>query len=437
MKPKCQTNQCQYPTRMFKTNLEQIEDQTVAICERALQKHWREIEHVNNKIPCLCRIALREAKSEGMLCVSDIARDALKHYGFVIPSYLSCLDSRPDNIIDAMINDTDVCKNLTEDCNNDEHIKAVICSFGKAAVSRDASTLKFIENQTEEMCLIAVAKDFRTINYAKVQTEEMCLIAVRQYGSALQFVKEQTDAVCLEAVKNKGLAICFVENKTEEICLEAVRQNGLALEYIRNEGNYLEIVMEAVKQNGQALKYAIEQTEEICLEAVRNDRYAIQYVKGLSEESYMNVLMDLAPRFPMILSYVENLSKPSYYGLTLEVIKIHGCHDRMFMKKDYSDDDYQELSLMLVRMDGLNLRYIMNQTEEICVEAFKQNTDALRCVHKQTVELCMIAIRMDRPSLKWVKCPWMTKDCEKILQEERFLKTKSARRNANLDMLIE
>ena len=411
MKPKFQTNQCQYPTRMFKTNLEQIEDQTVAICERALQKHWREIEHVNNKIPCLCRIALREARSEGMLCVSDIARDALKHCGFVIPSYLSCLDSRPDNIIDAMINDTDICENVTEDCNNDDHIKAVIDSFCKSAVSRDASTLKFIENQTEEMCIIAV----------------------RQYGSALQFVKNQTDVICLEAMKNKGLAICFVENKTEEICLEAVRQNGLALEYIRNEGSYLEIVMEAVKQNGKALEYAIEQTEEICLEAVRNDRYAIQYVKGLNDVGYMNVLMDLAPRFPMILSYVENLSKPNYYRLTLEVIKVHGCPDRMFMKKDYLDDDYQELSLMLVRMDGLNLGHIMNQTEEICVDAFKQNTDALRCVHKQTVELCLIAIRMDRPSLKWVKCPWMTKDCEKILQEERFLKTKSARRNANLD----
>ena len=56
--------------------------------------------------------------------------------------------------------------------------------------------------------------------------------AVKQNGLALRYVKEQTPDICLAAVKQNGLALRFVKEQTPDICLEAVKQNGLALRFV-------------------------------------------------------------------------------------------------------------------------------------------------------------------------------------------------------------
>ena len=57
----------------------------------------------------------------------------------------------------------------------------------------------------------------------------------KQNGFALKFVKEQTQEICLEAVKQYGLALQYVKEQTFEMCLEAVKQNGNALKYVINQ----------------------------------------------------------------------------------------------------------------------------------------------------------------------------------------------------------
>ena len=58
------------------------------------------------------------------------------------------------------------------------------------------------------------------------------LEAVKENGYALRYIKNQTEEICLEAVKEEGYALQYVKNQTEEICLEAVKQNGYALKYV-------------------------------------------------------------------------------------------------------------------------------------------------------------------------------------------------------------
>ena len=82
------------------------------------------------------------------------------------------------------------------------------------------------------------------------------LEVVKQDGWALRYVKEQTPEICLEAVKKNGYALQFVKDQTEEICLEAVKQNGYALQYVKEQTE--EICFEAVKQDGYALQYVNE-----------------------------------------------------------------------------------------------------------------------------------------------------------------------------------
>ena len=48
----------------------------------------------------------------------------------------------------------------------------------------------------------------------------------------LRFVNNQTEEICLEAVKETWDALKFVGNQTEEICLEAIRENWDALQYV-------------------------------------------------------------------------------------------------------------------------------------------------------------------------------------------------------------
>jgi len=58
------------------------------------------------------------------------------------------------------------------------------------------------------------------------------LEAVKQNGYSLRYVREQTPEICLEAVKQDGNSLQYVRTQTPEICLEAVKQNGYSLRYV-------------------------------------------------------------------------------------------------------------------------------------------------------------------------------------------------------------
>ena len=68
---------------------------------------------------------------------------------------------------------------------------------------------------------------------------EKDLEAVKQNGFALKFVKDQTPELCLEAVKQNGIALRYVRDQTPEICLEAVKQNGWALQFVKDQTSEL------------------------------------------------------------------------------------------------------------------------------------------------------------------------------------------------------
>ena len=141
-----------------------------------------------------------------------------------------------------------------------------------------------IEDFLEQYGLVkrAIEIDGMALRYVKNQTPEMCLEAVRQNGYALEFVKDQTPEICLQAVRQKGCALQYVKNQTPEICLEAVRRSCHAFQYVKNQT--LEICLEAVRRSCHAFQYVKNQTLEICLEAIRQDSYALKFVKNQTPE---------------------------------------------------------------------------------------------------------------------------------------------------------
>ena len=89
-----------------------------------------------------------------------------------------------------------------------------------------------ITSYTEAEALEEVKQNGHALKYVHNQTKEICLIAVEQNGYALQYVHNQTKEICLAAVEQNGHALQYVHNQTKEICLAAVKQNGHALQYV-------------------------------------------------------------------------------------------------------------------------------------------------------------------------------------------------------------
>lgn len=58
------------------------------------------------------------------------------------------------------------------------------------------------------------------------------LTEVKMNGFALRYVKEQTEELCLAAVKQNGSVLEFVKSQTKKICIAAVEQNSDAIDYV-------------------------------------------------------------------------------------------------------------------------------------------------------------------------------------------------------------
>jgi len=123
------------------------------------------------------------------------------------------------------------------------------------------------------MKLIDLKDKYLKLTIKKNLKGNEALEAVKQNGNALRYVKEQTEQICLEAVKQNGDSLQFVKEQTEQICLEAVKQNGNALRYVKEQTE--QICLEAVKQDGNALRYVYEsffenKTELLNPEEIKN-----------------------------------------------------------------------------------------------------------------------------------------------------------------------
>ena len=106
--------------------------------------------------------------------------------------------------------------------------------------------------------LMKVRQDWYALRYVKEQTEEICLAAVNQNWNAIKYVKEQTEKICLAAVDQSWDALQYVKEKTEEICLVAVKQDKYALRYVDKSIFRDDIVELTIDQIEDILWYKIK-----------------------------------------------------------------------------------------------------------------------------------------------------------------------------------
>ena len=97
---------------------------------------------------------------------------------------------------------------------------------------KNGHAIRYVKNQSYELCASTVKRKGLTLKHVKDQNEEICILAVRQNGEALQHVKKQTDKICFAAIKMSPAALCYVNKQTQELCTLAVELDSSALKYV-------------------------------------------------------------------------------------------------------------------------------------------------------------------------------------------------------------
>ena len=120
------------------------------------------------------------------------------------------------------------------------------------------------------------------------------------------------------------------------------------------------ITIEDVSKNGLLLNCIPMEfrTDEMCIKAIAQNPEALQFVPN-----------DKKKLFEKIICYNKK--------------KITDWRELQ-----YIENQTEEMCLEAVKQNGYALEYVENQTEEICFEAVKQNGRALQFVKNQTENIC-------------------------------------------------
>ena len=167
----------------------------------------------------------------------------------------------------------------------------------------------------EEKLLAAVIKDAYSIQYIQDPSEELQMVAVNNYGDSIQYITNPSEEVQLAAVKQNGLVITYILDKgiklSNEVQMAAVKEDATAFVrmVLRGVVPSSEVVIEALKHNPKLIKYANTKSEEIQMELLKHNPKLLVNVNPQSENVQMALVRKAAELHDY--EYVSYLRKPT------------------------------------------------------------------------------------------------------------------------------
>ena len=204
------------------------------------------------------------------------------------------------------------------------------------------------------------------------------------------------------------------KSKTNKNNLE-VEDNNSSIEYsnytnqsINNTQPYEKVTykntttksIERVTPDGEYNK-AIETNEQI--------EEKINYGKTINSFDYSsNNIIDIEPvkeiKTPTQKMINSKSKKALNHNTTLPNPYLEKIsQDGLYIKELNTSEQSEEIKLAAVKQNGLSLKYIKKQNNNLCKEALKQNPFALRFVLNQNDELCKEALSKSGLALEFVK----------------------------------
>ena len=101
--------------------------------------------------------------------------------------------------------------------------------------------IKFIDNPSEELQLMAVGKDTHLIQYIDNQSEEVQLRAVEKDPRSIEYIKNPSEEVQLRAVEKDIYSIEYIKNPSEEIQLKIIDVNPSLIQFINNPSEEVQL----------------------------------------------------------------------------------------------------------------------------------------------------------------------------------------------------
>lgn len=252
-----------------------------------------------------------------------------------------------------------------------KHIKDKTYNVCKSALEQDPYVLKIIGNTYDDLTMNVLSRKGWLLQYINNQTRELCLVAVKQCGDALEYVKEQTEEICICAIKQNANAINWVKEHTDAIYNCAIL-SGCCLSLVDNYT--LETAIESINYNGNNLRYIDEEhiTQELCNNAVFNGKL---------------VKFSLIPKQFRTDILCKHIIKSYPWSMT-----------------DWSSGPKKYWKYVL-KQDGILLKYLIYKTYDLCLIAVLNNPFAIAFVPYEPLmmDIYRIALTANIKCLKHIQ----------------------------------
>lgn len=190
-----------------------------------------------------------------------------------------------------------------------------------------------------------------------------------------------------EKIQNYPSRIKFVENPSILLILTAVNSDGLVLKYIPHEKRPEFVKLAAVKQHGYAIQFINNPSQTVCLEAVKSKGHAIQFIKNPAHE---------------ICEQAINTRSDSIFLIPTEYITLKLCEtaikknpnivEKVTSKFNLTNDDISRLQMLAINIDPLSIKYINNQTSDLCIYAITQCAQTISLIVNPTKDMVIQAV---------------------------------------------
>ena len=127
------------------------------------------------------------------------------------------------------------------DVNETTIICKVVSANQHMIILADIMPLNVFFDANPKIRLIAVKQNGYCLRFINDQTPEICIAAVTQHYYAMKYIKDLNKFFKLNpiyrlvAVKENGLMLEFIQDQTPEICSFAIKQNPIALQFVKNK----------------------------------------------------------------------------------------------------------------------------------------------------------------------------------------------------------
>lgn len=161
--------------------------------------------------------------------------------------------------------------------------------------------IKYIENQTDDICMSSITSDPYNIQFIKNPTKKQLTYAIHRQPNVISVI-EQTDELCRLAISiNPYTLFCVssdiinnnhrrlaveqdvsifqdLETYDESVAIAAVKQDCYQLNYIHMQSH--KVCMAAIENDWRAIGAIDDQSMSLCLAAYRKNRNAANLIRS-------------------------------------------------------------------------------------------------------------------------------------------------------------